>query len=66
MIDDLKPLVDANHRKAIGALLRPWEERWIGKNKLETLWEPTPFPVELARTQPIHTLHPTVAEPSSC
>lgn len=48
MIDDLKPIVDANHRKAIGALLRQGEERWIRKNKLETFWEPTPFPVEFA------------------
>ena len=48
MIDDLKSLVDANHRKAIGALLRQGEERWIRKNKLETFWEPTPFPVEFA------------------
>ena len=48
MIDDLKPLVDAKDRKAIGAQLRQWEERWIRKNKLETFWEPSPFPVELA------------------
>jgi hypothetical protein len=48
MIDDLKPLVDANLRKAIGALLGQWEERWIRKNKLETFWKPTPFPVEFA------------------
>ena len=48
MIDDLKPLVDANHRKAIGALLGQWEERWIRKNKLETFWKPTPFLVEFA------------------
>jgi hypothetical protein len=47
IIDDLKPLVDSNDRKAIGALLRQWEERWIRKNKLEKLWEPTPFPVEV-------------------
>ena len=48
MIDDLKPLVDANDRKAIGALLRQWEERWIRKNKLETFWEPAPFLVGFA------------------
>jgi len=48
ILDDLKSLVDANDRKAIGALLRQWEERWIRKNKLETFWEPTAFPVELA------------------
>lgn len=48
MIDDLKPLGDANHRKAIGALLRQWEECWIRKNKLEIIWEPTLFPVEFA------------------
>ncbi len=47
VIDDLKPLVEANDRKGIGALLGQWEERWIRKNKLEKHWEPTPFPVEL-------------------
>lgn len=47
IVDDLKPLVDANDRKGVGALLLTWEERWIRKNKLERFWEPTPFPVEL-------------------
>jgi hypothetical protein len=47
LVDDLLPLLRAQDRKAIGALLRQWEERWIKKNKLEKFWEPTPFPVEL-------------------
>ena len=49
-IAKLRPLLvllESNDRAGIGALLRQWEEQTVKGWKLEALWEPTPFPVEL-------------------
>jgi hypothetical protein len=42
----LYPLVVAEDRAGIGALLRSWEEVAVKAYKIEHLWEPTPLPVE--------------------
>jgi hypothetical protein len=44
----LRPLIAARDRLGIGKLLREWEAWSVRKMKLESIWEPTPFPVETA------------------
>jgi hypothetical protein len=49
-IEKLRPLLTvlkSGDRAAIGALLREWERRTVKGWKLEQLWEPSAFPVEL-------------------
>ena len=46
-VRDLYPLLRAGDRKGIGALLRFHEERCIKGHRLEKLWRPAPYPVEL-------------------
>ena len=46
-VRDLYPLLRAGDRKGIGALLRFHEERCIQGHRLEKLWRPAPYPVEL-------------------
>ena len=43
----LAVLAAAGDRAGVGALLREWEEKTIRRFRLEHLWEPAPFPVEL-------------------
>jgi hypothetical protein len=47
----LCPLIAANDRPALARLLRDWEADSVKKLKLEKLWEPTPFPIELPQGQ---------------
>lgn len=44
----LRPLIVVRDRVGIGKLLREWEAWSVRKMKLESIWEPTPFPVETA------------------
>ncbi|MHA6299542.1 hypothetical protein [Devosia sp. CAU 1758] len=44
----LLALVRARDRQGIGALLRACEKQQAGRWKVEHLWQPTPFPVEIA------------------
>lgn len=46
VLNDLYPLLIAEDRPALARLLRSWEEFTIRANKLEDIWEPTPFPFE--------------------
>jgi hypothetical protein len=41
------PLIAANDRPGLVQLLREWEAYSVRRLKLEKLWEPTPFPLEL-------------------
>lgn len=47
VIRDLHPLLLSGDRKGIGALLRQIEQRCVASHKMEKLWEPAPYPVEL-------------------
>lgn len=49
VIDDLAPLLLANDRPGVAALLHRWELATIQRNGLEAIYEPTPFPLELER-----------------
>jgi len=40
--------LDAGDRQGMAALLHAWEARTVRNLKIEYLWEPTPFPLELA------------------
>ena len=46
-IEQLWPLIEAEDRAGIAALLRQWEEEFIIRNGLEAIYERTPFPLEL-------------------
>lgn len=46
VIDRLYPLVQACDRAGLARVLREYEELTVKTNKLEDLWEPTPFPLE--------------------
>ena len=45
----LCPLIAARDRAGIARLLHEWEEGTVKKLKLEKVWEPSPFPVEMHR-----------------
>ena len=45
----LCPLVAAGDRLGLVQLLRDWEASSVEHLKLQKLWEPTPFPIELQR-----------------
>jgi len=45
--DDLAPLLLANDKPGVAALLHRWEQAKIQRNGLEAIYEPTPFPLEL-------------------
>jgi hypothetical protein len=46
-LQPLLVLLENDDRAGIAALLRQWEEETVRGWKLEHLWEPTPFPIEL-------------------
>jgi hypothetical protein len=46
----LCPLLAADDRPGLVRLLREWEAYSVRQLKLETIWEPTPFPIELQAT----------------
>lgn len=46
-LEQLCSLVTAGDRKAVALLLHEWEATAVKRQKVEHLWEPTPFPVEL-------------------
>lgn len=48
VVRELLAHVRARDRVAIGALLREWEHARVRRREIEHLWEPTPFPVEMA------------------
>jgi len=43
----LHPMLVANDHAALAQVLRAWEQYQVKGRKLEELWEPTPFPLEL-------------------
>lgn len=47
----LCPLITANNRFGLVRLLRDWEAHSVKRLKLDKLWEPTPFPLELQMDQ---------------
>jgi hypothetical protein len=47
LVDLLKPLVVARERRAIGDLFRSWERATCAAHKIEHIWEPAPFPMEI-------------------
>lgn len=47
----LCPLIAAGDRLGLARLLRDWEASSAEHLKLQKLWEPTPFPIELQREQ---------------
>lgn len=46
--DELVPLMRADDRPGVIRLLHQWEENRVRKYGLESIYEPTPFPLELA------------------
>lgn len=46
--DELVPLMRANDRDGVIRLLHRWEEDRVRRFGLESIYEPTPFPLELA------------------
>jgi hypothetical protein len=46
--DRAGPLLEADDRPALAALLYEWERELIKERGLEAIYEPTPFPLELA------------------
>lgn len=49
VLKDLYPLLQANDVPAITELLRSWEAISARNLGVESIWEPTPFPLELRR-----------------
>ncbi|QCK86624.1 hypothetical protein E8L99_13085 [Phreatobacter aquaticus] len=47
IIGRLHPLIQARDRAGLAAVLREYEALTVKANKLEPLWQPTPFPLEL-------------------
>jgi hypothetical protein len=45
-LQQLLPLVRAGDRRGIGDLLRDWERQNAMSDRLQELWQPTPFPFE--------------------
>jgi hypothetical protein len=52
IMEELYPLLIDEDRPALARLLRSWQERTIQANKLEDIWEPTPFPFETCAPLP--------------
>lgn len=48
VIETLWPPIVAGDRKALARMLHQWEAQAIKRLKLDRLWEPTPFPLELS------------------
>ena len=46
--DELAPLMRADDRDGVIRLLHRWEEDRVRRFALESIYEPTPFPLELA------------------
>jgi hypothetical protein len=47
IMQSLCPLLTANDRNGLVRLLREWEAYSVKNLQLESVWEPTPFPLEL-------------------
>lgn len=47
ILEDLYPLLQCGDRVGIARLLHGWEARTIAAYRLEKMWQPTPFPLEL-------------------
>jgi hypothetical protein len=47
IVDALCPLLAANDRVGLARQLREWEAYTARNLKIESIWEPTPFPLEL-------------------
>lgn len=47
VLDELCPLLAANDRVGLARQLREWEAYTARNLKIESIWEPTPFPLEL-------------------
>jgi hypothetical protein len=45
--ETLCPLLTRGDRAALASLLHDWEAYTVKQLKIEALWEPTPFPLEL-------------------
>jgi hypothetical protein len=45
-LEVLRPLLRARDKKALAGLLHQWELAAVKLLKLESLWEPSPFPIE--------------------
>ncbi len=48
IVTELHPLLEANDREGVARLLRRWEGEVAAKYGLLDIWEPTPFPFEVA------------------
>lgn len=48
VVDQLAPLLEARDEAGIAALLHDWEMKTVQKIKALPIYEPTPFPLELA------------------
>ncbi|MCA0316764.1 MAG: hypothetical protein LCH88_01725 [Proteobacteria bacterium] len=48
ILEDLYPLLRDEDRAGLARLLHAWEARNIATYRLERMWEPTPFPFEVA------------------
>jgi hypothetical protein len=48
IVTELHPLLEANDREGVARLLRRWEAEVAAKYGLLDIWEPTPFPFEVA------------------
>jgi hypothetical protein len=47
VVRELCPRIAANDRRGLAQLLHAYEAAPVKQLKLEKLWEPTPFPIEL-------------------
>lgn len=47
VVRELCPRIAANDRRGLAELLHAYEAESVKQLKLEKLWEPTPFPIEL-------------------
>jgi hypothetical protein len=49
IVQNLCPLIAANDRRGLAQLLHKYEAESVQRLKLEKLWEPTPFPIEMSQ-----------------
>jgi hypothetical protein len=49
VVNELCPLIAANDRPGLSELLHNYEAEAVKRLKLEKIWEPTPFPIDLAK-----------------
>jgi hypothetical protein len=47
IINDVWPLVRDRNKPVLAKMLHQWEAEAVKRMKLENIWEPTPFPLEL-------------------